>query len=78
MEMNGMNERGYKIKGPHWNALHCYIPTGTSKVNSSPWPLSEDEETVWLVAIHPATAKKNSTLALTVIVYRHQSPHPQL
>ena len=19
-----MNERGYKIKGPHWNALHCY------------------------------------------------------
>ena len=21
MEMNGMNERGYKIKGPHWNAL---------------------------------------------------------
>jgi len=24
MEMNGKNERGYKIKGPHWNALHCY------------------------------------------------------
>jgi len=24
MEMNVMNERGYKIKGPHWNALHCY------------------------------------------------------
>jgi len=19
-----MNERGYKIKGPHWNALRCY------------------------------------------------------
>ena len=19
-----INERGYKIKGPHWNALHCY------------------------------------------------------
>ena len=19
-----MNERGYKITGPHWNALHCY------------------------------------------------------
>jgi len=19
-----MNEHGYKIKGPHWNALHCY------------------------------------------------------
>ena len=19
-----MNERGYKIKGPRWNALHCY------------------------------------------------------
>jgi len=19
-----MNERGYKIRGPHWNALHCY------------------------------------------------------
>ena len=19
-----MNERGYKSKGPHWNALHCY------------------------------------------------------
>ena len=19
-----MNERGYKIKGPHWNALHYY------------------------------------------------------
>jgi len=19
-----MNERGYKIKGPHWNALHGY------------------------------------------------------
>jgi len=19
-----MNERDYKIKGPHWNALHCY------------------------------------------------------
>ena len=19
-----MNERGYKIKGPYWNALHCY------------------------------------------------------
>jgi len=24
MEMNGVNERGYKIEGPHWNALHCY------------------------------------------------------
>jgi len=24
MEMNGVNESGYKIKGPHWNALHCY------------------------------------------------------
>jgi len=29
-----MNERGYKIRGPHWNALHCYS-NGTSKVNSS-------------------------------------------
>jgi len=19
-----INERGYKIKGPHWNALYCY------------------------------------------------------
>jgi len=29
-----MNERGYKIKGPHWNALRCYS-NAVLKVNSS-------------------------------------------
>ena len=52
MEMNGVNEHGYKIKGP--TEMHyTVIPMGTSKVNSSPIfcqliiHLNDDTTTVW-------------------------------
>ena len=68
MEMNGMNKRGYKIKGPtemHYTA----IPTGTSKVNSSRF-------TVTLTSIHDYSIQFRFTeICFYKVVILHRSFH---